>query len=110
MVKVGQGNGLPAHIQIFDSIKKSLEVLDTHILIAASTYSCGNLILVGRPLPDIGKLTMYDGIFVIVPVQDKGSRLSLSKIAQLMEGTNPALIRISASLMEKLVSFHLNNL
>ena len=110
MFIVGQDNRLPAYCQICDPIHKALESLYTYILIAASSLTIGELSLFGSPLPEIFKLPMYEGLFVIIPVQDKGSRLSLSEITQLLKGTNPVLIRISARLMENLVFFRINSL
>ena len=60
LVKGGQDNRLPAHHQIFDPIKKSLEALDSTIPISVSFLSIGDLGLVSIPLPDIVKLPMYD--------------------------------------------------
>ena len=64
-----------------------------------SYLSSGEISLVGSPPPDLVKITMYDGLSIIVPVQDKGSRLVLSEIAHLIEGINSVLIHIIPSLM-----------
>ena len=56
------------------------------------------------------KIIMFEGIYVIAPVRDKGYRLILSEITHLIKGTNPFLIGIIASFMEKLVCCHLHNL
>ena len=100
LVKVGQKNRISTHRHIHDTIKKSLYALYTPICIAVYTLSSGEISLTSSPLTAIIKLTMFDGLCIIVTVQDKGSRLSLSEITHLFKGTNPALIRISAILTE----------
>ena len=110
MVKVGQYNGIYTHRKIRDPINKALEELDLPIIIAASTLIIDELSLVSGPVSVIVKLPMYDGLCVIVPLQDMGSRLIMGEITLLLYGINPALIRISVILVETLVFCHLNNL
>ena len=72
LVKVGQDNGFSTHQNICDIINKALEALDTTIPITSSILSSGEVSLVGSQLPDIVKLMIYDGICIIVTIQDKG--------------------------------------
>ena len=67
---------LPANLQICDPIKKALEARDPPIPISVSSSSSGELRLSGSPLSENFKLPMYDRIFVILPVQDKGTIIS----------------------------------
>ena len=78
LVKFGQDNRISLHRHICYPINKSLEAIYLYIPIAACTLSSGNYRLVSSPLPDIVKLPMYDGLFIIVPIEDKGSRTSMN--------------------------------
>ena len=108
--KFVEDNGLPAHFHICDPINKALEALDNNIPIYAYNSSISYIRLVVSPIYDIIKITMFEGIYVIAPIQDKGYRLILSEITHLIKGTNPFLIGIIASFIEKLVYCHLRKL
>ena len=71
MVKVSQDNTFPDHRQICYPINKVMEACYPPIPIAESTLSRGELSLVGRPITDIVKLPINDGICVILLVKKK---------------------------------------
>ena len=80
-----------------------MDALDPTIPVATYSMISGKITLVGSPLPDIIKIPMYVRLYVILPIQYKGSVMSLTEITHMLEGTNPVLICIIVSLLENLV-------